>query len=289
MYKGFLFLLIMKLACLIIFDFTLTNGDVFTNNYVGLGLSSILSETIVFGASLFLIAKNFGVLRFFNLKTFYFNPLKWRFNKAFFFNSGSVFIYSLINNAFYLFMMAKNMNIASGSSAYWVANGIIWNWVLMTSIIILSIQKSIVSTAGPITNKYRTFIIAEFQVIATIGFLISLAIFIPLYYPMMEAMRIGSPLKEESWTLFVILIGFFVFHVSGQSIIAQFVSEGKNWMVTIHSIVVNIIVYIPVIILNSTGDMDLTDSSVLAYMFGFTLLGGWVVAVVFGLLFKSKG
>lgn len=80
--KWFFFLLLGKMIIYIILDFTLVNENVFPNAYIGLGLSSILTNIFLFVFSLLIIANFFSFKIFWNIKTFRLTKLE--FNKVFF-------------------------------------------------------------------------------------------------------------------------------------------------------------------------------------------------------------
>jgi hypothetical protein len=68
MYKSFAILLTFKVGVAILFDFTLSNTNVFSDPYIGIGLSTLLSESILFLASFVLVTKQFGFARFFKTR-----------------------------------------------------------------------------------------------------------------------------------------------------------------------------------------------------------------------------
>ncbi|AUB31773.1 hypothetical protein [Spiroplasma floricola] len=280
-YKGFLALLIVKLLISIIFDFTLANNNVFDNAYIGLGLSTLLTEICLFVTSIIMLAYIFGFKNFFNLKTFSFNIKKWNFNKVFFSNVLASFLFSTINNTFYLFMMAKNMNIAKESDAYWLSNTVIWSWILMIPNVIFSINKSIVSTQNQLNFKKRVMLIFEFQLISLLSILLSFAIFIPVYKQFTMFLSDNNvDLVNRSWTIFSKLIWFFIFYVSASTFSAHFNGEGKNWLITAQALICNILTFVPFIIINSIGALQYTVD-VLALMFGFSLMVSWIIGIIF--------
>ncbi|WP_338985653.1 hypothetical protein [Spiroplasma endosymbiont of Diplazon laetatorius] len=284
-YKGFLVLLISKLLISILFDFTLANNYVFDNNYIGLGLSSLLAEICLFFVSLMMIAKIFGFKKFFNFKTFNFRIKELTFTKMFWSNASASFLFSIINNTFYLFMMGRNMNIASGSDAYWLSNTVIWSWVLMMPNVIFSLNKSIVSTEINLNVKKRLILLVEFQILSLVAILLSFAIFIPTYCKF--ALFISGNNNEltlRSWDIFSKLIWFFLFYASSSTIAAHFNGEGKNWLMAAQAIICNLLTFIPFIILHSIGAIEYSVE-ILTFMFGFSLLVSWVIGLVFIVMF----
>ncbi|MBW3058808.1 hypothetical protein D6D54_07415 [Spiroplasma poulsonii] len=141
--KWFFFLLFVKMIIYIILDFTLGNKNVFLNSYVGLGLSSILTNVFLFSISLIIIANFFGAKNFWNFKTFRLTKLE--FNQVFFLNFIFTFLSSIINNFFYLLLIAKSMNVFTVSGSYWLANQLIWNWVLLPIIALVEVFKAIIA------------------------------------------------------------------------------------------------------------------------------------------------
>ncbi|WP_339034908.1 hypothetical protein [Spiroplasma endosymbiont of Cantharis rufa] len=281
MYKGFLALLISKLSFSITFDFTLANNRVFENAYIGLGISTLITQILLFLTSLIMVARAFGFKRFFNLKTFNLKLSKLTFTKIFWLNVLSAFVFSTINNSFYLFMIAKNMNKAVESDAYWLSNTIIWSWVLIIPNVIFAINKSIVSTSNDLNYKKRIILILQFQIIAIISFLIALSIFIPTYHSFtLFLSNSDSNLSQRSWEIFSKLIGFFIFYVLATSINAQFNGEGKNFILAIQAIICNLLTFTPFIILYSIKKLEY-DVEVITYMFGFSLFVSWIVSTVF--------
>lgn len=281
MYKGFLLLLITKVGLAILFDFTLTNKQVFDNSYIGLGISTLLTEVFLFIVSLMLIAKAFTFKTFFKIKTLSFNFKEWNFTKIFWSNVLAAFLFSTINNVFYLFMMAKNMNASNGSDAYWLSNTVIWSWILIIANVIFSIKKSIVSTTDSFTYKKYLIMILEFQIISIVALLIMMAIFIPIYKPFALFLSGNNQdLMKRSWIIFSNQIGFFVFFVLSTSINALFNGKGKNWILTIQALISNLLTFIPFIILHLSGKL-VYSTEILTLMFGFSLMVSWIVAITF--------
>ncbi|ALD66245.1 hypothetical protein [Spiroplasma cantharicola] len=281
MYKGFLVLLISKLGLSIIFDFTLANNQVFNNSYVGLGVSTLITQTLLFLTSLMLISKAFGFKIFFNVKSFNWNLKKLTFTKIFWLNVLAAFIFSTVNNSFYLFMIAKNMNIVAESDAYWLSNTVIWSWILMIPNVIFAINKSIVSTSNNLDYKKRVVLILEFQLIALISLLLSFAIFIPTYNSFtLFLSNNNSDLSERSWNVFSKLIGFFIFYILATSFNAHFNGEGKNIILAVQAIICNLLTFVPFIILNSINQL-IYDVEVIAFMFGFSLFVSWIISMIF--------
>lgn len=141
--KWFFFLLLGKMIIYIILDFTLVNENVFPNAYIGLGLSSILTNIFLFVFSLLIIANFFSFKIFWNIKTFRLTKLE--FNKVFFLNFIFTFLSSAINNFFYLLVIAKTLNSLTASGSYWLANQLIWNWILLPIIALVEVFKAVIA------------------------------------------------------------------------------------------------------------------------------------------------
>jgi Na+-driven multidrug efflux pump len=246
MYKSFAILLTFKVGVAILFDFTLSNTNVFSDPYIGIGLSTLLSESILFLASFVLVTKQFGFARFFKTRLLW---GKLNFTKQYFSNVSASFIYSCINNLFYLFMITKNLNVSNNSAEYWLSNNIIWSWVLLLPNTIFSINKSVIAIDDDKSFGNQIKVFFEFQVLALGLLLVSFAIFIPTFHAFGMFLYNDAILVEKGWKIFSFVIWSFVLYCACECINSVFNAEGKNWTMVIQAIISNILNWVPFIIL----------------------------------------
>ncbi len=277
-YKKLGFLVVGKVFLLVIFDLLFANANVFTNNYIGLGTSSLVGAILLLIISMLFVADEFGFREFWISNRMIFSFKNSSFNRTFFSNLLASFLFSCTSNIFYLIMMAKNMNLANGSAAYWLSNQVIWSWILLLPNVLGYINKSIISTIQQKNQKQEIIIIIQFQVLSFLAIAISMLIFIPLYKPFTYFLSNSNlSLSNQSWAIFSKVICFYIFYALSQSISAYFNAKGANWILFIQTILTNIIAYLPFIALNFINKIDLHDVNVLAIMFGITLFVSFIV------------
>lgn len=274
-HKAFFLLLIVRIIIFISFDFTLTNGSIFQNPYLGLGLSSILTYSILFIFSLLLIAKFFSYKNFFNLKTFKLTKLE--FNRIFFWNFLFTFIASAINNLFYLLVIAKSLNMLDTSGSYWLANQLIWNWILLpiTALIeLFKVKIAIATNEGDNVNKKfkKYFFVASFL------FLIPALLICLLWIPFASFLSNNETEIIQSFKIMKIVIWFYLFYAWSSLIEALFIGTGILNFLLIKSILVNFTVYLIPFILFKINYWIISIETI-ALIFSLSLLLSFLVNI----------
>ena len=86
---------------------------------------------------------------------------------------------SFIRNSVYLVVVIRAMNLLEKQDLYWIANGFIWNWLLLPVLALTEMLKQDVSTNHP-EEKYR--LITPMYAIISLSILLLWAITAPGWY-----------------------------------------------------------------------------------------------------------
>lgn len=286
--KWFFFLLLVKMMIYIILDFTLGNENVFLNSYVGLGLSTILTNIFLFGVSLIIIANFFDYKNFWNFRTFRLTKLE--FNKVFFLNFIFTFLSSVLNNFFYLLLIAKTMNSFTISGSYWLANQIIWNWILLPIIALVEVFRAITTldVDNGVNKKELNIKFMKYFKLASLLFVISASIFSGLWIPFAGFLTNYDQVKmRESMQIRAIIIWFYLFYIWANFFEAFFIGIGKLKLLLVKSLIVNLIVYLIPFILITINLLSIKIELII-FIYGFSLLGSFIVNFVMYLILINK-
>lgn len=257
-----LILAIVKISIGIFCDYIFSTNLVITPKLSLVGVSSLLANFIVFIIALVLVIKIFGFKIFFNNKN-YVKP------KNVLSTSLWSFLDSFVRNVFYLFVFAKLMNNIDGSQAYYIANAIIWNWMLIPLITLSDVHKS--QTAKTLKNKSESIILFfQYQLISLFVFLLMMSIFLPLWKPMAFFMSNNQTTTLLSWKIAKIVIGFYILYATSATADSFFYGSGKTINLLIQSLIVNILVYVPVIIYWQIANKSLSLDAIVL-IFGSTM------------------
>ncbi|WP_348736701.1 hypothetical protein [Spiroplasma endosymbiont of Ammophila pubescens] len=272
----------------IILDFTLANENVFANTYIGLGLSSILTNIFLFLFSLLIIANFFSFKIFWNIKTFRLTKLE--FNKVFFLNFIFTFLSSAINNFFYLLVIAKTLNSLTASGSYWLANQLIWNWILLPIIALVEVFKAIVAinVDEGINSKELNKKFIKYFKLSFLLFVVSASIFYGLWIPFSRFLTDNDQTKmTESMQIMRIVIWFYLFYTWATLLDAVFIGIGKLKFLLIKSCVINFTVYLIPFILIAVNILFL-NIKLIILIYSFSLLGSFIVNLIMYLILLNK-
>ncbi|AOG60449.1 hypothetical protein SHELI_v1c04980 [Spiroplasma helicoides] len=272
-WKWVLIIALVKLLLGITFDFTLVNASVVgqENGYVGIGLSTLITGLFLFLASFLLILKEIGYKKFFIFK-------KIQFSKEIILNVTYSFLESFVRNIFYLMMVAKMVNTIQSAGTYWLANSIIWNWILLPLSMMGYIQKAAVSQNIE-DKKEQLKILFNYLAINLSLFLGVTFVFIGLWKPLASVINNNEYQVNVSYYIFINIIWFYIAYVVSDTINSSLYGQGKIQYILIQSIIVNFIVYTPLYIFykNNTLSFDLYS---IVIMFGFTFVVGAIFTII---------
>ncbi|WP_338983034.1 hypothetical protein [Spiroplasma endosymbiont of Othius punctulatus] len=270
--------LITKIILMVAFDLTLANKDVFLNSYIGIGISTLITETTVFIISIFVIAKHFGFKDFLKINKQSFKVSNLKINRQLVINVLSCFVLSFVNNFLYMFMVLKNINLSNAATSYWLSNTIIWQWILIIPNALILISKDIISKESKVnlTNKKRLFILMEFICLSLASLLLMTLIFGLTFKPIANVISNNNP--GVSFNIFIFTIWFFISYIICQNINVIFIAEGKNHILLISGIISNICIYVPYIVLSACDIIDMNLETTII-MFSTGLIISTIVAV----------
>ena len=220
----------------------------------GIGVTNIIVNVLIFGATLFLLAKN-------EVNVFNKEKMDFKWAKEFAKVGGISGAESFVRNLAYMVMIARMVNVVNEQGTYWVANSFIWGWLLLPITQLGELIKQETST-----NKYavKNNSLGYF---AITGIAIAVwCIFIPLYKPFMQYVLNYSDI-EKLFELVMVLFGFYVLYAIQNVFDATFYGLGKTHYMLFESIVTNTIYYGIAFILYVTGVWEPTLIGI-ALLFG---------------------
>jgi hypothetical protein len=105
----------------------------------GIGVTNIIVNFIIFGTTLFLLAKN-------GVNVFNKEKMSFTWAKEFARVGGISGLESFVRNLAYMVMIARMVNVVNEQGTYWVANNFIWGWMLLPIIQLGELIKQETST-----------------------------------------------------------------------------------------------------------------------------------------------
>ncbi len=269
-----LILAMVKVSIGIFCDYIFSTNLIISPKLSLVGVSSLLANCIVFIIAFILVIKIFGI-KIFLLTKNYVKP------KSVLSTSLWSFLDSFVRNVFYLFVFARLMNSIDGSQAYYIANAIIWNWMLIPLVTLSDVHKS--QTAKILKNKNDSIILFfQYQLISLLVFLVMMGIFLPLWKPMAFFMSNNHSTTLLSWKIVKIIIGFYVLYATSSTADSFFYGSGKTINLLIQSLIVNILIYVPVLIYWQIEDRNLSLNAIIL-IFGATMAFDSLIG--YGLIF----
>lgn len=260
--KLFNVLLLLKIACLLVCDFSLIPGL----KDVGTSYSEIIANSIV-SISAFIIMLKSNLIAFENLK------FKWMISwlKIGTFSGLQIFI----DNFVYAIMICKMVNAVSESGNYWVANNFIWGWLLVPVLCCTEIIKKNNLEKLTFKNSWRYgLMIAGLWTLTMPGWKLFLT----------KCMAV-----EASVVLKIVYpsVLFYLAYIPSSFIDGWFISKGKVLYNTINSLIVNVIYYGIVYVLFKNGVFE-QNISFIVYMFGFGMVVHMIISICLYIFENNK-
>lgn len=220
----------------------------------GIGISNIIVNALLFGVTLFLLAKN-------EINVFNSEKMDFHWAKEFAKVGGISGTESFVRNLAYMVMIARMVNVVNEQGTYWVANNFIWGWMLLPIIQLGELIKQDTSTNKDAVknNTLGYFAVTTITIIVW-------CILIPLYKPFMKYVLNFSDV-EKLFELVMVLFGFYVLYAIQNVFDTTFYGLGKTHYMLFESIVTNSIYYGIAFVLYITGVWEPTLISI-ALLFG---------------------
>lgn len=220
----------------------------------GIGISNIIVNALLFGVTLFLLAKN-------EINVFNSEKMDFHWAKEFAKVGGISGTESFVRNLAYMVMIARMVNVVNEQGTYWVANNFIWGWMLLPIIQLGELIKQDTSTNKDAVknNTLGYFAVTTITIIAW-------CILIPLYKPFMKYVLNFSDV-EKLFELVMVLFGFYVLYSIQNVFDTTFYGLGKTHYMLFESIVTNSIYYGIAFVFYITGVWEPTLISI-ALLFG---------------------
>ena len=196
----------------------------------GIGVTNIIVNLLIFGTSLFLLAKN-------EVNVFNKEKMDFKWMKEFIKIGGISGLESFVRNLAYMVMVARMVNVVNEQGTYWVANNFIWGWLLLpiTQLGELIKQETSTNKNAVKNNTLGYFTITTITVLAW-------CILIPLYKPFMQYVLNYSDI-DKLFELVMVLFGFYILYAIQNICDATFYGLGKTHYMLFESIVTNTIYY----------------------------------------------
>ena len=196
----------------------------------GIGYSNIIINIVLLSISLLLLAKE-GVNVFTKTKPCF----TWA--KDFIKIGGVSGVESLIRNAAYILMISRMVNVVGEQGTYWVANNVIWGWLLLPVLQLGELIKQEVSTDQ---NSICKNCLGYFGITAIISALWFISI--PLWKPFMAKVLQFTDV-DKLFMLVLVLAGFYVLYAFQNVFDSIFYGLGKTNYMLFESVVTNTVYY----------------------------------------------
>ncbi len=247
---------VQMLLSVLLDTFLVSNLDVSAKLGVnGIAFSNMIVNAVLVIISILLLHENINL----------FSKTKWSFSwlKDWFKVGKYSGIESFLRNLAFMVMVVRMTNVVSEQGNYWLANGFIWNWLLLPGLALADlVKKEVGENKDNIQNK-------------TFGYLILTSIFaslyllsIPIWKPFLQyVMNVEN--YETVFNIVLIEIGFYITFLFNSCIFdSTFYGLGKTNYMLIQSLCIDGFYYGIMFILYLTG------------VFVPTLLG---IALMFGI------
>lgn len=196
----------------------------------GIGISNIVVNLLLFGITIYLLAKN--EVNVFNGTKMSFSWMK-EFAKI-----GSISgVESLVRNVAYMVMISRMVNMVGEQGIYWVANNFIWGWLLIP---VLSLGDLIKKETSTDKDAIKNNTIGYFTITAIT--VCVWCITIPLYKPFMLHVLNYSDV-DRLFELVMVLFVFYILFAIQNVFDATFYGQGKTQYMLFESIVTNSVYY----------------------------------------------
>ena len=206
----------------------------------GIGVTNIIVNALIFGATLVLLAKN-GV----NVINKEKMDFKWA--KEFVKIGGISGLESFVRNLAYMLMIARMVNVVNEQGTYWVANNFIWGWMLLP---ITQLGELIKQETSTNKNAVKNHSLGYFAITGIT--VIAWCMLIPAYKPFMQyVLNYGD--VDKLFELVMVLFGFYVLYAIQNVCDNTFYGLGKTHYMLFESVVTNSIYYGVAFILYISG------------------------------------
>lgn len=231
-----------KLLLCLIFDTFLVSTLPFSANLGvnGIGISNIIVNLLLFVVTMFLLYKN-------GINIFKKEKMDFSWAKEFVKVGGISGAESFVRNLAYMVMIARMVNVVNEQGTYWVANNIIWGWMLLP---ITQLGELIKQECAMNKDAVKNHTIGYFSI--TFITILVWCILIPLYKPFMQYVLNYSDV-DKLFGLIMILFGFYVLYAIQNVFDSTFYGLGKTHYMLFESIVTNTIYYVTSFILWKVG------------------------------------
>lgn len=206
----------------------------------GIGVTNIIVNALIFGATLVLLAKN-------GVNVINKDKMDFKWAKEFVKIGGISGLESFVRNLAYMVMIARMVNVVNEQGTYWVANNFIWGWMLLPITQLGELIKQETSTNKDAVKNHSLgyFTITGITVIAW-------CVLIPTYKPFMQyVLNYGD--VDKLFELVMVLFGFYVLYAIQNVCDNTFYGLGKTYYMLFESVVTNSIYYGIAFILYVTG------------------------------------
>lgn len=206
----------------------------------GIGVTNIIVNALLFGTTLFFLAKN-------GVNVFNKEKMSFTWAKEFARVGGISGLESFVRNLAYMVMIARMVNVVNEQGTYWVANNFIWGWMLLpiTQLGELIKQETSTNKDAVKNNTLGYFTITAIAIVAW-------CVLIPAYKPFMQYVLNFSDV-DKLFELVMVLFGFYILYAIQNVFDATFYGLGKTHYMLFESIVTNSIYYGIAFILYVTG------------------------------------
>lgn len=218
-YKLIVLFTVIKLFLLSLFDFLLI--PVFKD--LGASYSEIIVNTVIGVLSVIVIIKK----KYISFRAG---------NKDFLYSWAKIGAFSglqiFLDNFIYAFIVCRMVNAVFESGNYWVANNLIWGWLLVPiSCLVQIIQKNLLKTIT-FKNVWKYVCVIVCLWIITIPF-----------WKFFIHNIMGISNDRDILNILYVLVPYYVFYIIAAVIDAWFISKGKTIYLFINSVIVNIVYY----------------------------------------------
>ena len=220
----------------------------------GIGYSNIITNGLLFVVSVALLARE-------NIKVLSGDKPNFSWVKEFSKVGGASGFESLVRNVAYMLMVARMVNVVGEQGTYWVANNLIWGWLLLP---VLQLGELIKQEVAADKENIRKNSLGYFGITTIIVALWGVTI--PLWKPFMTHV-LGFTDVDKLFELVMLLVGFYALYAFQNVFDATFYGLGKTNYMLFESVVTNTLYYGTAFILYSLNIWTPTLTGI-ALLFG---------------------
>ncbi|MBQ7668523.1 MAG: multidrug transporter [Clostridia bacterium] len=206
----------------------------------GIGVTNIIVNALIFGTTLFFLAKN-------GVNIFNKDKMDFKWMKEFVKVGGISGLESFVRNLAYMLMIARMVNVVNEQGTYWVANSFIWGWLLLP---IIQLGELIKKETATNEKAVKNNTLGYFTV--TVISVLLWCILIPAYKPFMQYI-LNYDEVDKLYELVMVLLGFYVLYAIQNVFDATFYGLGETKYMLFEAVITNSIYYGIAFILYSNG------------------------------------